>query len=189
MNRSFLFSTLLALCPLAACDGPVSPDLDAVTAIAPAPGNGEAPMLGSDDRSSEDIRAAPICVHSDRLAEAFVACGGSAPPVLTTFLNDDGAEGALAFRSSHGVAISDTAPLRLVIGHERFRAPLTAGPARFTDPDGTVVDQASYQFSIQMYRALIGSPISSVSVEVHDGTAYIAYPYVSGDFIELSKAF
>ena len=44
MNRSSLFSTLilLALCPLAACDDPVSPDLDAVSAMAPVAGIGEA---------------------------------------------------------------------------------------------------------------------------------------------------
>ena len=53
MNHSFLFSTLLllALCPLAACDDPVSPELEAAAPTSSISGDGEAyltsPCIGT----------------------------------------------------------------------------------------------------------------------------------------------
>lgn len=105
-------------------------------------------------------------------------------PTLTSLRTGDGALLTVTFRSEAGATLSDTAPLVLVIGGEEVEAPLASGPARSADPDGTVVDQASYQLSTDAFRRLADARHDAVTVRLSDGSAYRSYPYVSGDFIE-----
>lgn len=109
---------------------------------------------------------------------------GDLRPVLTTVRSGEGAIGTLTFRSANGVPIGADAPLRLYLGDRRFEAPLRADPARFSESDSVVVDQATYRLSRKAYFTLVATPAAEVVVEVHDGTGYVAYPYTSGDLIE-----
>ena len=105
-------------------------------------------------------------------------------PTLTTFREGDGASANLVFRSTAGVDFSADAPLLLVIARDTLVVPLAAGPARFTEPGGAVVDQASYHLDADAYRALINARADAVTVHVSHGDGYHAYPYLSGDTIE-----
>ena len=105
-------------------------------------------------------------------------------PVLTTFRSPDGAIATLTFRTPDGVTISDSEPLMIHTKSGKLVASLHSGPARFSDPDGTVVDQATYLLSQQDFLTLAKARVSDVSVRVHDGTDYVAYPYISGDLVE-----
>ena len=105
-------------------------------------------------------------------------------PTLTTFREGDGASASLTFRSDTGVPLSTEDPLLLVVAGDTFSAPLTAGPARFTEPEGAVVDQASYHLSGAAYRALLNARTDAVTVHVAHGDGYRTYPYLSGDTVE-----
>lgn len=107
-----------------------------------------------------------------------------AAPTITSFQTGDGALLTVTFRSEAGVPLSDTAPLVLVIEGKEVEAPLDAGPARFSDPDGTIVDQAGYRLHADGFRLLATARHDAVTVRLSDGTAYRAYPYVSGDLTE-----
>jgi hypothetical protein len=106
------------------------------------------------------------------------------PPVLTTIRTGGGALATLTFRTAEGVPLGETRALVLTIGDRTFEAPLSAGPARFTDPDGTVVDQASYVLDGAALRALASAPADAVTVSVALPDAYTDFPYVSGDLTE-----
>jgi hypothetical protein len=106
------------------------------------------------------------------------------PPTLTTFREGDGATASLTFRSDEGIAVSADAPLLLVVEGDTLIAPLTAGPARFTEPEGAVVDQASYHLDADAFRTLVNARADAVAVRVSHGDGYTSYPYLSGDTIE-----
>ena len=106
------------------------------------------------------------------------------PPILTTFRTGDGAIASLTFRTVEGAAISEHEPLVLVVRGDTLEAPLTAGPARFSDPDGTIVDQASYRLDARIFRALVNARTDAVTVYVSHDNGYYSYPYLSGDTIE-----
>ena len=127
-----------------------------------------------------DVSSEPDSIN----AEPMPVPHAPSAPTLTTFREGDGASANLAFRSDDGVALSDEAPLVLVIEGDTLVAPLTAGPARFTEPEGAVVDQASYRLDAEAFRALVNARPEAVTVRVSNGKAYHAYPYLSGDLIE-----
>ncbi|MEP0547292.1 MAG: hypothetical protein ABJF88_10205 [Rhodothermales bacterium] len=112
------------------------------------------------------------------------ATRASSPPTLTTFREGDGATANLTFRSDTGVAVSGDAPLLLVVDGDTLTVPLTAGPARFTEPEGAVVDQASYHLDADAFRTLVNARADAVTVHVSQGDGYTSYPYLSGDTIE-----
>lgn len=160
----------LAACSLAACAARPGDD---PPADAPAPASG-----GSAPTAAFPDSAGPVG------NPMVIERGGMASPVLSTAQGSDGVIVTVSFRTSSGVTVSDEAPLRLRIGDRRVKAALRSGPARFTEPGGAVVDQATYLLAKQSYFDLVATAPSDVSVEVHDGATYVAYPYVSGDLIE-----
>jgi hypothetical protein len=155
-----------------------------VTACArvPEPGAAENPPSAPDvetempaGETSTDMRDADAA--PDRVPEPSA-------PTLTTFREGDGASANLTFRSDAGVTVSADAPLLLVVDGDTLSAPLTAGPARFAEPQGAVVDQASYHLDAEAFRALINARADAVAVHVSHGDGYHAYPYRSGNIIE-----
>lgn len=134
-----------------------------------------APALSS-ERAPED--------SSRTGSELAAPMPSPAPPVLTTIRSGGGALVTLTFRTAAGVPLSESNPLVLNVGDRVFEASLSAGPARFTDPDGTVVDQASYVLGGGALRALASAPADSVTVSVALPDAYADFPYVSGDLVE-----
>jgi hypothetical protein len=174
------YAPLLLLFALAACSPrPEQPSPPADTAaadssLAEAPAAEAPPPVGAP--SAEGAETPPRSAASDPTP--------TDPPTVTTVRTQDGALATLTFRTEEGVSLSDSQPLVLVVDGETFEAPLDAGPARFTEPGGAVVDQASYTLSAPAHRALLQTSADAVTVRVADGDGYRDYPYVSGDFIE-----
>jgi hypothetical protein len=146
-----------------------------------------APLLAACARAPESnpdpVPAPPSAATENASSTSDSTTADPAPPVLTTMRSRDGGLATLTFRTAEGVPLGD-APLVLTVEDETFEMPLQAGPARFTDPDGTVVDQASYTLSRAMLYTLAGAPHEEVTVSVALSGDYVAFPYVSGDLIE-----
>lgn len=170
---------LLLFLVVAACaPRPEQPDSAAEQPVAEAPAP-EAPTA--------DSLAAEVPPHGEASGEDTDGSSRAAapdPPTITTVRMQGGVLATLTFRTEEGVSVSDSQPLVFVLDGEPFEAPLDAGPARFTEPGGTVVDQASYTLSDQAYRTLLQTNAEAVTVRVADGDGYRDFPYVSGDLIE-----
>ena len=171
---------LFLLLALAACSPhPEQPDAATEPPVAEAPAT-EAPT--ADSLAVEG--PPPSGETSGEDADGSSRAAAPDPPTITTVRMADGMLATLTFRTEEGVSVSDSQPLVLVVDGEPFEAPLDAGPARFTEPGGTVVDQASYTLSDEAYRALLQTNAEAVTVRVANGDGYRDFPYVSGDLIE-----
>jgi hypothetical protein len=140
---------------------------------------GPEPLGESTPRATLVVRACPNT--GERCA------GGTGPdvasPVLTTIHSADGGLATLTFRTAAGVPLGDEA-LVLTVGDGTFEVPLQAGPARFTEPGGTVVDQASYAMNHATLDVLTGARHEDVTVSVVLSGDYVEFSYVSGGLIE-----
>jgi hypothetical protein len=179
-----LYLVQLSPYPVADGDGePTAESLGGAAGLAPRPPE----AVVGDDYEGPDLDTGPLATLIVRpCPNTGERCAGGsdpAPPVLTTIRSAGGGLANLTFRTDEGVPLGDE-PLLLTIGDEAFELPLQAGPARFTDPDGTVVDQASYAMSRTTLHALAGAPHDGVTVSVALAGVYVAFPYVSGDLIE-----
>lgn len=175
MLGSFMPYAMLLLLALAAC----SPQPERATTSAPPGDPSSSPPAVTDTATADTATAADAPEY-----EHGPAAPHSSVPTLTTFRTSDGALANLTFRTAGGTTISDSEPLILVVEGKEIVAPLVSGPARSSDPDGTVVDQAGYHLSDEVYRALSGARTDAVTVRVADATVYHDYPYLSGDTVE-----
>lgn len=171
---------LFLLLALAACaPHPEQPDAASQPPVAEAPATEPATV----DSLAVEVPS-PRGEASGEDAEPSSRTAATDPPTITTVRMPDGMLATLTFRTEEGVSVSDSQPLVFVVDGETFEAPLDAGPARFTEPGGVVVDQASYTLSDEAYRVLLQTNVDAVTVRVADGDAYRDFPYVSGDLIE-----
>jgi len=171
---------LVLLLAVAACSPPPEQPASAAEPPATETQAAEAPTV---DSLAVDVPS-PSGEASSEDAESPSRTAALDPPTITTVRMPDGMLATLTFRTEEGVPISDSQPLVFVVDEATFEAPLDAGPARFTEPGGTVVDQASYTLSDEAYRALLQTNAEAVTVRVADGDAYRDFPYRSGDLIE-----
>lgn len=170
---SFNAIPLLLLLVLAACaPHPEQPD------------SATAPMIDSLAVEPQATEATPRGETSGESIENPAQMADVDPPTIATVRMQDGVLATLTFRTAAGVSVSDSQPLLFVVDGETFEAPLDAGPARFTEPSGTVVDQASYTLTSEAYGALLQTSADAVTVRIDDGDGYRDFPYVSSDFIE-----
>lgn len=105
-------------------------------------------------------------------------------PAVTTMRAGGAVLMTVTFRSEEGVPVSGAYPVLLRIDGKVVAADLSRGPARSVEAGGTVVDQAVYRLPVEAARRLQRTPPDAVTVEVHDGTHYWAYPYRAGDLLE-----
>ncbi len=115
---------------------------------------------------------------------AVQGSGGALPVPVLTWIGDSPPRILVTFRSQDGVSIAPDQPLILLVEQDSVAFPIASGPARSLEPEnGTTIDQASYRSASPWEARLLRAPGDSVSVLVHDGEAYRAYPYRSGDLV------